>query len=120
MHTQTSTRRGSGAHGGGLSYAALTSSASVRHGNGASPAVSQRGDAQAGTSLIVFWHPIRTHEGRTLTVKQARSLLDEVAEHRMGVLVLLALVFGLRRGETLGLMWSGFDPAGRTLRVTHA
>jgi integrase len=38
----------------------------------------------------------------------------------MGVLVLLALVFGLRRGEALGLMWSGFDPAGRTLRVTHA
>ncbi|GGO00108.1 tyrosine-type recombinase/integrase [Microbispora bryophytorum] len=44
----------------------------------------------------------------------------EVAEHRMGVIVLLALVFGLRRGEALGLMWSGFDPDAGTLRVTHA
>ncbi|MFF4775357.1 tyrosine-type recombinase/integrase [Microtetraspora fusca] len=63
---------------------------------------------------------IRTEEGRTLTVDQARMLLEEVAEHRMGVLVLLSLVFGLRRGEALGLMWSGFDPDARTLRVTHA
>jgi len=63
---------------------------------------------------------IRTEEGRTLTVDEARRLLDEVAEHRMGVLVLLALVFGLRRGEALGLMWSGFDPDAGTLRVTHA
>ncbi|WP_346103369.1 site-specific integrase [Nonomuraea maheshkhaliensis] len=43
-----------------------------------------------------------------------------VADHRMGVLVLLALVFGLRRGEVLGLMWNAFDPDARTLRVTHS
>ncbi|MER5621084.1 tyrosine-type recombinase/integrase [Streptosporangium sp. NPDC002544] len=63
---------------------------------------------------------LNTDEGRTLTVDQSHRLLDEVAEHRMGALVLLALVFGLRRGEALGLMWSGFDPEARTLRVAHA
>ncbi|GAA2875358.1 site-specific integrase [Streptosporangium fragile] len=63
---------------------------------------------------------INTDEGRTLTVDQSRQLLDAVAEHRMGTLVLLSLVFGLRRGEALGLMWSAFDPEARTLRVTHA
>lgn len=63
---------------------------------------------------------VRTEEGRTLTVDQARLLLDQVAEHRMGVLILLSLVFGLRRGEALGLMWSGFDPDAGILRVTHA
>ncbi|OUC97411.1 tyrosine-type recombinase/integrase [Streptosporangium minutum] len=63
---------------------------------------------------------LNTDEGRTLTVDQSHKLLDSVAEHRMGVLVLLSLVFGLRRGEALGLMWSGFDPEARTLRVTHA
>ncbi|MEU4540314.1 tyrosine-type recombinase/integrase [Streptosporangium sp. NPDC023825] len=63
---------------------------------------------------------LNTDEGRTLTIDQSHKLLDEVAEHRMGALVLLALVFGLRRGEALGLMWSGFDPEARTLRVAHA
>ncbi|MEO3874028.1 hypothetical protein ABGB18_34915 [Nonomuraea sp. B12E4] len=41
-------------------------------------------------------------------------------DQRMGVLVLLSLVFGLRRGEALGLMWNAFDPEARTLRITHA
>ncbi|MFI7127836.1 hypothetical protein ACIBQ1_19210 [Nonomuraea sp. NPDC050153] len=43
-----------------------------------------------------------------------------VADHRLGVLVLLALVFGLRRGEALGLMWNAFGLDARTLRVTHS
>ncbi|MER7500411.1 tyrosine-type recombinase/integrase [Nonomuraea pusilla] len=63
---------------------------------------------------------IRIGESRTLTVEEAQLLLKSVAAHRMGTLVLLALVFGLRRGEALGLMWNGFDAEAGTLRVTHA
>ena len=63
---------------------------------------------------------LNTDEGRTLMVNQWHRLLDEVAERRTGALVLLALVFGLRRGEALELMWSDFDPETRTLRVAHA
>ncbi|MEV4562239.1 site-specific integrase [Nonomuraea sp. NPDC049419] len=59
-------------------------------------------------------------EGRTLTAEEGKRLLQAVMDHRMGVLVLLALVFGLRRGEALGLMWDAFDPEARTLRVTHS
>ncbi|WP_372470427.1 hypothetical protein [Nonomuraea aurantiaca] len=53
-------------------------------------------------------------------MEEGKRLLDAVADHRMGVLVLLALVFGLRRGEALGLMWNAFDLDARTLRVTHS
>ncbi|MFB9472386.1 tyrosine-type recombinase/integrase [Nonomuraea salmonea] len=63
---------------------------------------------------------VPVEEGRTLTVKEGKRLLGTVADHRMGVLVLLALVFGLRRGEALGLMWNAFDLDARTLRVTHS
>ncbi|MBG0827629.1 site-specific integrase [Planomonospora sp. ID67723] len=63
---------------------------------------------------------INADEGRTLTLDQAHKLLNQVNGHRMGPLVLLSLVFGLRRGEALGLMWDGFDPDAGTLRVTHA
>jgi integrase len=63
---------------------------------------------------------IRQSEGRTLTISEAHTLLDAVAEHRLGLVVLLALVFGLRRGEALGLMWDSFDPETKTVRITHA
>ncbi|WP_165970209.1 site-specific integrase [Nonomuraea terrae] len=63
---------------------------------------------------------VPVEEGRTFTVDEGKRLLDAVADHRMGVLVLLALVFGLRRGEALGLMWNAFDLDARTLRVTHS
>ncbi|MFD2356035.1 tyrosine-type recombinase/integrase [Nonomuraea ferruginea] len=63
---------------------------------------------------------VPVEEGRTLTVEEGKRLLDAVADHRMGVLVLLALVFGLRRGEALGLMWNALDLDARTLRVTHS
>ncbi|GIH66338.1 tyrosine-type recombinase/integrase [Microbispora siamensis] len=63
---------------------------------------------------------IRQSEGRTLTIDQAHTLLDAVAEHHLGLVVLLSLVFGLRRGEALGLMWDAFDPEAKRLRITHA
>lgn len=59
-------------------------------------------------------------EGRSLTVDQARELLDALRDHRYGVLITLMLSFGLRRGEALGLHWSALDIEGMTLRVTHS
>jgi integrase len=49
-------------------------------------------------------------EGRSLTIEQARTLLDAVAEHRLGLCIELMLSYGLRRGEALGFRWQDFDP----------
>ena len=62
---------------------------------------------------------IRAKEGRTLTVEQARQLLDAAAGYRFEAAVVLALAYGMRRGEVLGLHWSALDWKAGTLAVTH-
>ena len=57
--------------------------------------------------------------GRSLTVEQARALLNEASRHRLEALFLLMLAFGLRRGEALGLAWAELDWVRATLKVTH-
>jgi integrase len=43
-----------------------------------------------------------------LTPKDARRLLAAVQGHRLEALYAVALALGLRRGEALGLEWSGW------------
>ncbi len=62
---------------------------------------------------------IRARPGRALTVDQARQLLDAAAGYRFDAAVVLALTYGLRRGEVLGLHWSALDWKAGTLAVTH-
>ena len=62
---------------------------------------------------------IRAKEGRTLTVQQARQLLAAVASDRIEVAVMIALTYGMRRGEVLGLHWSALNWETRTRAVTH-
>jgi integrase len=63
---------------------------------------------------------IRARPGRALTVDQARQLLDAAAGYRFEAAVVLALTYGLRRGEVLGLHWSALDWQAATLAVTHS
>jgi len=63
---------------------------------------------------------IRAREGRTLTMDQARQLLDAAAGYRFEAAVVLALAYGMRRGEVLGLHWPALDWSAGTLRVTHS
>lgn len=56
-------------------------------------------------------------EGRTLTIDQARALLDHVAGHRLEAAFVVSLTAGLRRGEVLGLQWRDIDLTARTLTV---
>jgi integrase len=62
---------------------------------------------------------IRAQDGRTLTVDQARQLLEAAAGYRFEAAVVLALAYGMRRGEVLGLHWSALDWKAGTLGVTH-
>jgi integrase len=63
---------------------------------------------------------VRAKEGRTLTVEQARRLLDAAVGHRFELVIILALAYGMRRGEVLGLRWSALDWDTGTLQVTHS
>lgn len=63
---------------------------------------------------------IRAKEGRTLTVEQARQLLAAANGYRFEAAIVLALAYGMRRGEVLGLQWSALDWQAGTLQVTHS
>jgi integrase len=63
---------------------------------------------------------VRAKEGRTLTVEQARHLLDAAAAHRFELVIVLALAYGMPRGEVLGLRWSALDWDTGTLQVSHS
>ena len=62
---------------------------------------------------------IRARPGRTLTVDQARQLLNAAAGYRFEAAVVPTLAYGMRRGEVLGLHWSALDWKAGTLGVTH-
>jgi integrase len=56
-------------------------------------------------------------EGRTLSPKEARRLLDAVKGHRNEALYSLMLSTGTRRGESLGLKWSDVDLDSGTVMI---
>ena len=59
-------------------------------------------------------------EGRSLTVAQAKTLLETARGDRLEVAFVLLLTYGLRRGELLGLAWADLDREARTLDVRQA
>jgi integrase len=56
-------------------------------------------------------------EGRTLTPAEAKRLLKVLEGDRLGLLFIVMLSTGLRRGEALGLNWGDFDFRKRTIGV---
>jgi integrase len=58
---------------------------------------------------------VRAEPGKSLSVEQARLLLQAVAGHRHEALVLLMLTYGLRRGEALGSQVVDLDLDGGQL-----
>lgn len=59
-------------------------------------------------------------EGRTLTLEQARALLDAAKGERLEACLVVLLSLGLRRGEALGLRWEDVDLDEGVLSVTQA
>ncbi len=56
-------------------------------------------------------------EGRSLTVDEAKRLLDAARGHRLEALFALTLTLGLRRGEALGLSWPDVDLDSHLIHV---
>lgn len=55
-----------------------------------------------------------------LTMEQARVLMNHVRGHRLEVLLALAVVTGMRRGELLALRWANIDFERGKLFVLHS
>jgi len=58
-------------------------------------------------------------EMRTLTNEQARTLIESVANERLGALYVVALASGARLGELLAIRWQDVDTARSTIRITR-
>jgi integrase len=56
-------------------------------------------------------------EGRTFTAAEAKRLLKALGDHRLGLLFIVMLATGLRRGEALGLQWEDVDFRRHTIGV---
>lgn len=63
---------------------------------------------------------IVSREAVPLSVEQARLLVKHVRGHRLEVLLAMAIVTGMRRGELLALRWSNVDFEHRRLLVLHS
>jgi len=61
---------------------------------------------------IVDGPRVQRTEGRSLTPREAKVLVDALSDERLGAAYLLALALGLRRGEVLGSHWSDVDLDG--------
>jgi len=59
-------------------------------------------------------------EGRSLTVEQARMLLDAAKGERLEAAIVCGLMLGLRPGELLGLCWSDVDLTAGRLTVRRS
>ena len=60
-----------------------------------------------------------SREVTPLSLEQAHRLLESVREHRLEVLLTMAVVTGMRRGELLALTWSNVDLERGSLLVVH-
>jgi len=63
----------------------------------------------------------RVRKPRSLTVEQFRALVEALGENVcLRTIILLAVSFGLRISEVLGLKWQDVDWADKTLRIERA
>lgn len=62
---------------------------------------------------------IERYQGQAYTVEQAKKLLDSCKGDALEVPIFLALQFGLRRSEALGLKWSAVDFDKEVIHIRH-
>jgi integrase len=60
-----------------------------------------------------------SRKGTPLNVEQAKKLVESLKGHRLELIVLTAIITGMRRGEILSLRWVDIDLERRVLCVLH-
>ncbi|MBE6665842.1 MAG: site-specific integrase [Ruminococcaceae bacterium] len=60
-----------------------------------------------------------TQDVKFLTLTEAQDVINAFHGHKLKPVVVLALYYGLRRSEVLGLKWSAVDFKNNTLTVQH-
>lgn len=75
---------------------------------------------QRNVAKLVQVQTPRYRVGRGLSVAEAKKLLADVQDNRLGAAYVLALYLGLRRGELLGLHWSDVDLERGSLEIRTA
>ena len=63
--------------------------------------------------------PKKKSIGKAYTVKQAQALLDVISGRSIEAVVKLALFYGLRRSEVLGLRWRDVDLEANTILICN-
>jgi len=63
---------------------------------------------------------LERREPEALSVEEARRLLSAAKDDRLGVLWLLLLSLGLRRGEALALRWNDLNLTAKTVTISGA
>lgn len=62
---------------------------------------------------------VEEDEVEPFEIAEIQRLIKTALSRRNGVRFVLALAIGTRQGETIGLKWSRYDPATRTLRIAR-
>lgn len=62
---------------------------------------------------------IMPFEGKPFTADELQKLLDETKDDRMGLVILVTAMYGLRRNEVLGLRWRAIDFQNNLLTINH-
>lgn len=88
--------------------------------NRALRAAERRGKVVRNVATLVDVPDGPARLSRSLTVEQARLVLEGAVGDRLEALYVVGLMLGLRPGELLGLSWSSVDFDGGLLRVTQS
>lgn len=62
---------------------------------------------------------IMPFEGKPFTADELQKLLGETKDDRMGLVILVTAMYGLRRSEVLGLRWRAIDFENNLLTINH-
>lgn len=80
----------------------------------------RRGKVMRNVAMLVDVPAGPKKQGRSLTVAQAKSLLDAAQGDRLEAFYVTGLLMGLRPGELLGLPWIGVDFEAERLKVSQS